>query len=216
MNSSESNSRVSRVQRHQKSNRLRNYNKKNSASPLKVLGVVITLAIVIYLIINCSNTFSTKVYASPLPTSNNTIEKLNGPNPVYKNYSPPDLDSVSGYMKEQAHILKNIERFDVNTAISMNYYDIVNLYPDSVNSANAFRNNFLKYSNVLSLSQRSEEEPIVNEICSDNNAFIKAIINYNSLLHSGGTYSQIIQGQNVIQNTFQNVTNLINQNINLF
>ncbi len=134
----------------------------------------------------------------------------------YKNYSPPDLDSVSGYMKEQAHILKNIERFDVNTAISMNYYDIVNLYPDSVNSANAFRNNFLKYSNVLSLSQRSEEEPIVNEICSDNNAFIKAIINYNSLLHSGGTYSQIIQGQNVIQNTFQNVTNLINQNINLF
>ncbi len=55
MNSSESNSRVSRVQRHQKSNRLRNYNKKNSASPLKVLGVVITLAIVIYLIINCSN-----------------------------------------------------------------------------------------------------------------------------------------------------------------
>ena len=87
-----------------------------------MLGVVITLAIVIYLIINCSNTFSTKVYASPLPTSNNTIEKLNGPNPVYKNYSPPDFkNSVSGYMKVQAHILKNIERFDVNTAISMNY-----------------------------------------------------------------------------------------------
>lgn len=216
MNGSGSNSRISRVQRYQKRNKIRSYNKKNSTSPLKVLGFVTILVIVIYLIINCSNAFSTKVYASPLTTNNNTIEKLNGPNPVYKNYSPPDLNSVSGYMKEQAHILKNIERFDINTAISMNYYDIVNLYPDSVNSANAFQNNFLKYSNVLSVSQRSEEEPIVNEICSDNNAFVKAIISYNALLHSGGTYSQIMQSRNVVQNDFQNVTNLINQNINLF
>lgn len=216
MNGSGSNSRISRVQRYQKSNKLKGYNKRNSASPLKVLGFVIILAVVIYLIINCSNTFSTKVYASPLTTNNNTIEKLNGSNPVYKNYSPPNLNTVSGYMKEQAHILKNIERFDINTAISMNYYDIVNLYPDSVNSANAFQNNFLKYSNVLSVSQRSEEEPIVNEIYSDNNAFVKTIISYNALLHSGGTYTQIIQAKNVVQNDFQNVTNLINQNINLF
>lgn len=216
MNNIENNSRISRIQRHQKK-ALKKRNKKNNFSSFKIFGVIIVLAIIIYLILNCSNAFSTKVYADPLQNkTQSSIKKLNGSAPIYQNYSPANLDTVSGYMKEQAHILKNIERFDVNTALSMNYYDIVNLYPDSINSANAFQSNFLKYSSILSSSERNAEEPLVNEIFSDNTSFINSIIQYSNLLHSGATANEILSAKSNVQNNFQTVTNLINKNINLF
>lgn len=202
-----------------RTSKLKRKKRKNTSPIAKILITTFLLALFIYLIFNCSNIFSAKAYADPLPnqSNNNTVTEATGTGAIFQNYKANNLNTVSGYMKEQAHLLNNIERTDINTTLSMNYYDIVNLYPDSLNSANAFENNFLKYSNILPYSKKAAEEPLVSEIYNANISLINSIVSYNKLINSNSATENVIESsKNTVQNNFQTLTNLINNNINLF
>lgn len=129
-----------------------------------------------------------------------------------------NLEKRNEFFTKEAKILSDLQRFNENVGLVMNYpSSVVNIYPDSLNAATALKNNLSEYAQYLSSTELSNVSSFINNLVSANTTYINAVVAYNKLISSSAPNMQVANSQKTtISNDYTNLNNLISKNQNIF